>query len=182
MENIRSKDRVRDLAEVFTAPREVNAMLNLVTERDDFDVERATFLEPACGNGQFLVEILARKCSAIMNAPFDNGWDNCTRILRTLATINAIDIDQTNVDDTHSRMFHLVLEWRELITGAPASKPFALAALSILKNKIVRGDFLTGCVIYEVTVTDDWQLVMKPHFVGGGYRKDERRRYVKKIE
>lgn len=180
MNLIRSKERVRDLAEVFTAPREINGMLDLVIKNSDLDVEAATFLEPSCGSGNFLAEILARKCAAIMNSSTRDGWEDSTRILRTLATINAIDIDQLNVDETHNRLFHLVLEWRELITGAPASKPFALAALSILKNKIVLGDFLVGCVIYEVNVTDEWQLILKPHFVGGGHVKNEKGQYVKK--
>lgn len=52
----KSKSRVRDHGEVFTAEREVNAMLDLVkneTERID-----SRFLEPACGNGNFLIKIL----------------------------------------------------------------------------------------------------------------------------
>ncbi|MGN1066082.1 MAG: hypothetical protein ACI4QC_11780, partial [Thermoguttaceae bacterium] len=59
---IKSKDRVADHGEVFTADREVNAMLDLVkqeTERVD-----SRFLEPACGDGNFVVEILRRKLEA----------------------------------------------------------------------------------------------------------------------
>ena len=60
---IKSKTRVRDKGEVFTNPREVNAMLDLVkqeTERID-----SRFLEPACGNGNFLIEILIRKLEVV---------------------------------------------------------------------------------------------------------------------
>ena len=49
---VKSKQRVADHGEVFTADREVNAMLDLVkqeTERVD-----SRFLEPACGDGNFL--------------------------------------------------------------------------------------------------------------------------------
>jgi len=59
----RTKQRVADHGEVFTAEREVNAMLDLVkqeTERID-----SRFLEPACGNGNFLAEILRRKLSVV---------------------------------------------------------------------------------------------------------------------
>ena len=55
----KSKDRIADFGEVFTAEREVNAMLDLVkqeTERID-----SRFLEPACGDGNFLAEVLKRK-------------------------------------------------------------------------------------------------------------------------
>lgn len=59
---VKTKKRVADHGEVFTADREVNAMLNLVkqeTERVD-----SRFLEPACGDGNFLAEILRRKLDA----------------------------------------------------------------------------------------------------------------------
>lgn len=175
----RSKDRVRDLAEVFTRPREVNAMLDLVTKDTDLDVETARFLEPSCGNGQFLAEILGRKCEAIMRSTTD-GWTDCTRILRALAGIYAIDIDETNVQDSRNRLFHLALSWRELITGAPASQQWALAANSILQQTIVQGDFLIGVIVYEVKVTDGWQIVLKPNLIGGEYVKNEKGMYEQK--
>ena len=59
---IKSRERVADHGEVFTGEREVNAMLDLVkqeTERVD-----SRFLEPACGDGNFLAEILRRKLVA----------------------------------------------------------------------------------------------------------------------
>ena len=59
----KSKQRVRDHGEVFTAEREVKAMCDLVmdeTERID-----SRFLEPACGDGNFLAEILTRKLAVV---------------------------------------------------------------------------------------------------------------------
>ena len=56
---IKSKKRVADHGEVFTNEREVKAMCDLVdneTQRID-----SRFLEPACGDGNFLAEILNRK-------------------------------------------------------------------------------------------------------------------------
>ena len=58
-----SKKRVADHGEVFTGQREVNAMLDLVkheTQRID-----SRFLEPACGTGNFLAEILNRKIDVL---------------------------------------------------------------------------------------------------------------------
>ena len=60
---VKSKKRVTDHGEVFTNQREVNAMLDLVkheTERID-----SRFLEPACGNGNFLAEVLRRKLAVV---------------------------------------------------------------------------------------------------------------------
>ena len=58
-----SKQRVADHGEVYTAKREVNAMLDLVKEETERIDSR--FLEPACGTGNFLVEILNRKMEAV---------------------------------------------------------------------------------------------------------------------
>ena len=65
---IKSRKRVRDHGEVFTNPREVNAMLDLVKEESERIDSR--FLEPACGDGNFLAEILRRKlksCAAFVS-------------------------------------------------------------------------------------------------------------------
>jgi hypothetical protein len=70
-ERIVSRQRVSDHGEVFTASREVTAMLDLVkqeTERID-----SRFLEPACGNGNFLAEILQRKLGVVGHAPADHA-------------------------------------------------------------------------------------------------------------
>ena len=56
---IKSKERVSKHGEVFTAEREVNAMLDLVKQETERIESR--FLEPACGDGNFLIEILRRK-------------------------------------------------------------------------------------------------------------------------
>jgi len=60
---IKSKQRVVDHGEVFTSEREVNAMLDLVKQETDRIESR--FLEPACGTGNFLIEVLHRKLDVV---------------------------------------------------------------------------------------------------------------------
>ena len=60
---VKSRRRVQDHGEVFTNEREVNAMLDMVkaeTERIE-----SRFLEPACGDGNFLIEVLRRKLAVV---------------------------------------------------------------------------------------------------------------------
>ena len=57
--NIKSKNRVNEFGEVFTAQDEINGMLDLV--RDESYRIDSRFLEPACGNGNFLANVLSRK-------------------------------------------------------------------------------------------------------------------------
>lgn len=59
MEQIKSKERVTKFAEVFTAQREVAGMCDLLPP-EMFKPDK-TFLEPACGEGAFVIEILRRK-------------------------------------------------------------------------------------------------------------------------
>src|SRR3990172_10433817 len=58
-----SKKRVTDHGEVYTGKREVNAMLDLVKQETERIESR--FLEPACGTGNFLTEILERKLCVV---------------------------------------------------------------------------------------------------------------------
>ena len=70
---VKSRQRVADHGEVFTAEREVKAMCDLVKQETERIESR--FLEPACGNGNFLVEVLRRKLAAAKSryreSPFD---------------------------------------------------------------------------------------------------------------
>ena len=60
---IRSRERVAEHGEVFTDEREVNAMLDLV--KDESSRIESRFLEPACGNGNFVIEVLNRKLGTV---------------------------------------------------------------------------------------------------------------------
>src|SRR5215472_10625017 len=63
MNLVKSKSRVADHGEVFTPAWMVEAMLDLV--KDETDRIDSRFLEPACGSGNFLVQVLRRKLSAV---------------------------------------------------------------------------------------------------------------------
>jgi 2-polyprenyl-3-methyl-5-hydroxy-6-metoxy-1,4-benzoquinol methylase len=90
MELIKSKKRVKDLGEVFTPPFLVDDMLNALPP-DAWEPGK-TFLEPSCGNGNFLVEVARRKVLAGAS-PMD-----------ALRTIYAIDIMEDNVVEARQRV------------------------------------------------------------------------------
>jgi len=100
---VKSKKRVTDHGEVFTAEREVNAMLDLVkqeTERID-----SRFLEPACGDGNFLVEILRRKL-AVVESRYSKSqleWERYAVI--AVSSIYGVDILLDNVHECQERLF-----------------------------------------------------------------------------
>lgn len=124
---IKSKQRVKAFAEVFTAEREVKAMCDLIP-LETWDNIESTFLEPACGNGNFLVEIYSRKLERCKDEK--DG-------LKALASIVGIDILQDNVDESRQRLRALFVEKFPLATF------FSLEMLTlILQNNIICGDSL----------------------------------------
>jgi type I restriction-modification system DNA methylase subunit len=59
----KSKKRVRDHGEVFTPDFIVKDMLDLV--KNETERIESRFLEPACGDGNFLAPILERKLAIV---------------------------------------------------------------------------------------------------------------------
>src|SRR5579872_2312374 len=102
---IKSKKRVTDHGEVYTAEREVNAMLHLVqheTERID-----SRFLEPACGTGNFLVPILERKL-AIVKSKYSKSQLEFERYgVVAISSIYGIDILEDNIIQCRERLFSI---------------------------------------------------------------------------
>ena len=102
---VKSKERVSDHGEVFTAEREVNAMLDLVkqeTERID-----SRFLEPACGDGNFLAQILERKLKVVSSRYYKSQleWERYSVI--AITSIYGVDILQDNVEGCRERLFSI---------------------------------------------------------------------------
>lgn len=137
---IKSRDRVRDLAEVYTHQREVDTMLDFVPEM--FESIDSTFLEPACGNGNFLVEILGRKLASI-DEERDGGSENWfdVAVLRAEASIYAIDISDENVAEARERMTEVVASEFERRRRTP-TPAFGAALASILGSNVICGDAL----------------------------------------
>lgn len=124
---IKSKQRVKDFAEVFTPDFVVKDMCDLVPSEIWENIE-STVLEPACGNGNFIVEILARKYSHCKTEK--DG-------LKALASVVGVDIQQDNVDECRERLLKQYIEY------FPNASEFAvLCAMAILRNNIMCDDFL----------------------------------------
>ena len=105
-----SKDRVKDFGEVFTPDKIVNDMLDLVDEQfqgmTDEEYITRTYLEPACGDGQFLVRILYRKLKHVMNLPVEKHQ---LALIKALSSIYAVDIQEDNVINSRTRLKALIL-------------------------------------------------------------------------
>ncbi len=124
---IKSKQRVSDFGEVFTPAHIVKDMCDLVPEEMWVSID-TTFLEPACGTGNFLAEILERKFKLCAN------WDDG---LRALKSIYGMDIQKDNTEETKIRLFRMYIKQ---YPNLPAIA--VLKAAQIVENNIVCGDFI----------------------------------------
>ena len=100
---IKSKERVRTRGEVFTAAREVNAMLDLV--KDETENIDSTFLEPACGDGNFLDEVLRRKLAVCKKRYGKSAADYEKMSFLACTTLYGVDIMADNVERCRERLF-----------------------------------------------------------------------------
>lgn len=103
LKQVKTKQRVVDHGEVFTAEREVKAMLDLVQEETERIDSR--FLEPACGNGNFLAEVLKRKLAAVelKYGKSQVDWEKNSFI--AVCNIYGVDILEDNALECQERLF-----------------------------------------------------------------------------
>ena len=151
---IKSRERVRDLAEVYTHEREVNAMLDLVpimfpSETDPGNTD-CTFLEPACGHGNFVVAILARKLRWVTPRRYGRGERLEHRMLRCLASIYGIDISAENVAETRGRMRALADEHLAANDATKVTRGFREAFDAILATNLIQADTLADAAEIEL--------------------------------
>lgn len=138
---VKSRERVADHGEVFTAEREVNAMLDLVkqeTERID-----SRFLEPACGDGNFLAEILRRKLAAVKARYRRSAADYEKYAVMAVTSIYGVDILQDNVEACRARLFAIWDEAYAANCKRECREECRDAVRFILERNILCGNALT---------------------------------------
>lgn len=140
---IKSRQRVAERGEVFTAEREVNAMLDLVkqeTERID-----SRFLEPACGTGNFLVEILRRKLEVIRRQYLKQLGELELQTTIALSSIYGVDIMKDNVEECCQRLLDIVCNWYSEVHPQQKTPSQKLSDTwsYLLHRNILWGDALT---------------------------------------
>lgn len=181
---VKSKQRVADHGEVFTADREVNAMLDLVkqeTERVD-----SRFLEPACGDGNFVAEILRRKLEAAKKRavppkkkkPLPVEFEKQSII--AVASIYGVDLMMDNVIACRERLYEIWNKEYEAICKKEISEECREAVRFILSRNIVCGNALSLKVVddegndtEEPIVFSEWAFVMGNKMQRKDYRFDK---------
>lgn len=167
MSLVKSKQRVADHGEVFTPDWLVGAMLDLVkgeTERID-----SRFLEPACGSGNFLVQILRRKLAAVELRYGKSDFEKRHFALFALMCVYGIELLPDNVAECRANLLEIVAEYLFL---APEDDLYR-AASAVLALNLVHGDALTmRTCAGEPIAFAEWGYLGKGRFNRRDFRFD----------
>jgi hypothetical protein len=173
---VKSVERVRDIGEVFTPAATVQAMLDLLPATIWTPHPSPTFLEPACGDGNFLVAILARKLDAVAEAhsaeqlPAGPDLEALQfHALEALSSIYAVDISVDNVIGgtpgheigARERLMTVFVDWYKTATGCTPNlrSTVRAAAQWIISRNIVVGNMLATNADGTPSGRDDLPIV-----------------------
>lgn len=167
MSLIKSKQRIADHGEVFTPSWMVEAMLDLVkgeTERID-----SRFLEPACGSGNFLVQILRRKLAAVELKYGRSEFEKRQYALLGLMCIYGIELLADNIAECRANLLEIFAEYLDL------QEPDELyqAGIYVLSQNLVHGDAMKMRTVDGQPITfAEWGYLGKGKFQRRDFRLD----------
>lgn len=138
---IKSKQRVQERGEVFTNEREVKAMCDLV--KDETERIESRFLEPACGDGNFLAEIVTRKLAVVSKryGKSETDWEKYSVL--AMSSVYGVDIMQDNAQECRARLFKIWEKAYKRKCKTILSADCQNAVRFILSRNVLCGDALT---------------------------------------
>ena len=175
---IKSRQRVQDHGEVFTNEREVNAMLDMVKQETERIESR--FLEPACGDGNFLAEVLRRKL-AVVNARYKRSLSEYEKyVFVAVGSIYGVEILCDNAVACRDRLFDIVeADYLRLCKKKP-TPGFLEAIRYVLERNILNGNALSlkqvgenGEDAEEPIIFSEWSIVTGNKVKRRDFRLDE---------
>ena len=136
---IKSKSRVTKFGEVYTPDNIVEDMLNLV--KDQSCMLESTFLEPSCGNGNFIVKLLERKLDTARTLDLSNYDRN---IFIAVSSIYAIDILPDNIEESKEYMINTIKRRYKDTKHTEINSEMVKVLRHVIDANIIWGDTLTG--------------------------------------
>lgn len=163
---IKSRRRVQDHGEVFTNPREVNAMLDLVKEETERIDSR--FLEPACGDGNFLAEILRRKldvCARFVKQKKYTQLEYEKNAVLAVSSIYGIELLPDNAEACRERLLKIFTEEYQRLFKDSVKAECIESIRYLLSKNIIIGDALS---YHRVDKPEEWITISEWSLIGGG--------------
>ena len=163
----KSKKRIADHGEVFTPEWLVKAMLDLVkgeTERID-----SRFLEPACGSGNFLIQVLQRKLATVELKYSKSDFERQHYALLGLMCLYGIELLEDNIVECRANLLEILSAYLQI---EPAADVY-MAASYVLSQNLVHGDALTMRTHADEAIAfAEWGYLGKGKFQRRDFRFD----------
>lgn len=151
---IRSRERVAELGEVFTAQREISLMVDMwqnAAREAGTDLVAATVLEPSCGNCGFLVELLKRKIHELRERTGPGRMPVPRDYLVALSSLYGIDISAENIKEAY-RLLDERWQYEIQPFRSPDRQKLSTTGRRIIRTNLIRADFLDPsdtCTLFE---------------------------------
>ena len=158
-QQIKDKSRVSNFGEVLTSKREVLDMLNLVnTETSRLD---SRFLEPACGDGNFLIEVLNFKLDILEKNYSKNQYEFEKFSIQIFTSIYGIDILEDNIISARERLFNQFFDLYNKKFKSNINQKLLDCIKYILKLNLVHADALSLKKVKndKFIIFSEWSLV-----------------------
>ncbi len=156
---IKDKSRVLKFGEVLTSKREVLDMLSLVnSETIRMD---SRFLEPACGDGNFLSEVLNLKLNILNKNYKKNNYEFDKFSIQIFTSIYGIDILEDNIIIARQRLYDQFLKLYEKNFDSNANPKLFKCIKYILETNLIYADALTlkNAKNSKFIIFSEWSLV-----------------------
>ena len=164
---VKSRQRVIDHGEVFTPEWLVDEMLNLV--EDESQRIDSRFLESACGEGNFIVQVLRRKLATVQRRYGNSDFERRHYALLGLMCIYGIELLPDNVNECRSNMLAIFTNFLGLTEG----DALLTAGAYVLSQNIVHGDSLAMLTADGEAITfAEWGYLGKGRFQRRDFRFD----------
>jgi len=156
---IKSKDRVDSFAEVVTNEREVNNILDLV--KSETERLESRFLEPACGDGAFLIKVFERKLEILIQKFKKNKYEFEKFSIVMMGSIYGIEILKDNVEKTRKDLFEKYKENYTKSFESKINKNFIKSIEFIINKNIIHGDAVSLMQVdsNEPIVFSEWSVI-----------------------
>lgn len=175
---VKSRKRVQEHGEVFTNEREVNTMLDMV--RQETERIESRFLEPACGDGNFLSEVLRRKLD-VVDFRYRRSlteWEKYAFI--AVGSIYGVELLRDNTIACRKRLFGIVEGRYARVSKGAQNQAFLDAIAFVLERNILNGNALSlkavnehGQDTDEPIVFSEWSVVLGDKVKRRDFRLDE---------
>jgi hypothetical protein len=134
---VKSRKRVVDHGEVFTPKWLVEKMLDLV-KNESLRID-SRVLEPACGSGNFLVEVLKRKLQTVDLNYSQNQFEKNHHALLALMCTYGIELLQDNAEECRENLLEIFAHYLK----ADSTSVIYRAGAKVLQVNIIQADSLS---------------------------------------